>query len=151
MTRVLVVDAEQRPLAPCHPARPRRLLSAGKAAVWRRYPFSIVLSRQMCRINRFGFPDKAPKATSVVGGLRTGDMVRAVVAAASVKAGVYVGRLAVRATGSCNVRTAAGTIQGIPVRCCTPLHRGDGYAYADAYTRRRPLDQKGAAANPPQA
>jgi hypothetical protein len=43
MTKVLVVDAEQRPLAPCHPARARKLLSAGKAAVWRLYPFSIIL------------------------------------------------------------------------------------------------------------
>jgi hypothetical protein len=33
MTRVLVLDAEQHPLAPCHPARARRLLSAGKAVV----------------------------------------------------------------------------------------------------------------------
>ena len=31
-------------------------------------------SRQMCRTNDRGFPDKAPKATSVVGGFRTGDM-----------------------------------------------------------------------------
>jgi 5-methylcytosine-specific restriction endonuclease McrA len=93
-------------------------------------------SRQMCQTNRFGFPDKAPKATSVVGGLRTGDMVRAVVAAPSVRAGVYVGRLAVRATGSCNVRTASGTVQGIHVRYCTPLHRADGYAYADALSAR---------------
>jgi 5-methylcytosine-specific restriction endonuclease McrA len=90
-------------------------------------------SRQMCRTNRFGFPDKAPKATSVVGGFRTGDLVRAVVAAPSVHAGVYVGRLAVRATGWCNLRTAAGTIQGIPVRYCTSLHRGDGYAYAHVH------------------
>jgi hypothetical protein len=87
-------------------------------------------SRQMCRTNRFGFPDKGPKATSVVGGLRTGDLVRASVPASSVKAGVYVGRLAVRASGSCNVKTARGTIEGIPVRYCQPLQRGDGYTYA---------------------
>jgi 5-methylcytosine-specific restriction endonuclease McrA len=86
-------------------------------------------SRQMCRTNAFGFPDQAPKATSVVGGLRTGDLVRAVVPASSVKAGVYVGRLAVRATGSCHVKTARGTIEGIHVRYCQPLQRGDGYAY----------------------
>jgi hypothetical protein len=42
-TGVFVLDAEQRPLAPCHPARARRLLSAGKAAVWRRYPFTLIL------------------------------------------------------------------------------------------------------------
>jgi 5-methylcytosine-specific restriction endonuclease McrA len=86
-------------------------------------------SRQMCRTNASGFPDKAPKATSVVGGLRTGDIVRARMPVTSVKAGVYTGRIAVRATGSCNGTTAAGTVQGIHVRYCTPLHRGDGYTY----------------------
>jgi 5-methylcytosine-specific restriction endonuclease McrA len=87
-------------------------------------------SRQMCRTNAAGFPDKKAKATSVVAGFRTGDIVRAVVPASSVKAGVHVGRLAVRASGSCNLTTAKGTIQGIHVRYCTPLHRGDGYQYA---------------------
>jgi 5-methylcytosine-specific restriction endonuclease McrA len=87
-------------------------------------------SRQMCRTNAAGFPDKAPKATSVLGGFRTGDLVRASVPASSVKAGAYVGRLAVRATGSCNVKTARGTIEGIHVRYCQPLQRGDGYTYA---------------------
>jgi 5-methylcytosine-specific restriction endonuclease McrA len=99
-------------------------------------------SRQMCRTNPFGFPNLAPKATSVVGGFRTGDLVQAMVPEPSVKAGVYVGRLAVRATGSCNVKTATGLVQGIHVRYCQTLHRGDGYTYAF---------QKGAAALPPQA
>ena len=96
-------------------------------------------SRQMCRTNAWGFPDKALKATSVVGGFRTGDLVRAVVPAGSVKAGVYVGRLAVRASGSCNVKTPHRTIEGIHVRYCQPLQRGDGYTYATS------------AALPPQA
>ena len=69
------------------------------------------------------------KATSVGGGWRTGDLVRASVPASSVKAGVYVGRLAVRASGSCNVKTAHETIEGIHVRYCQPLQRGDGYRY----------------------
>jgi hypothetical protein len=84
-------------------------------------------SRQMCRTNRFGFPDTAPKATSGVGGFRTGDLVRAVVPPSSSKAGTYVGRMAIRATGSCNLTTAGGTIEGIHVRHCLPLQRGDGY------------------------
>jgi 5-methylcytosine-specific restriction endonuclease McrA len=86
-------------------------------------------SRQMCRTNSRGFPDKAPKATSVVGGFRTGDIVRAVVPATSTKAGTYLGRLAIRAKGSCNVTTASGTIEGIHYRYCCRLHRTDGYSY----------------------
>ena len=79
------------------------------------------------------------KATSVGGGWRTGDLVRAVVPARSVKAGVYVGRLAMRATGSCAITTAKGTVQGIHWTSCQPLQRSDGYSYT-----------KGAA-RPPQA
>jgi 5-methylcytosine-specific restriction endonuclease McrA len=95
-------------------------------------------SRQMCRTNAAGFPDKVAKATSVVGGCRTGDLVRAVVPPSSKKVGIYVGRIAIRATGSCNIRTASGTIEGIHVRYCQPLHKGDGYSYT-----------KGAALPPP--
>ncbi|HEV2460574.1 MAG TPA: RNA-guided endonuclease IscB [Ktedonobacterales bacterium] len=91
-------------------------------------------SRQMCRSNASGFPDKAPKATSVFGGFRTGDIVRAVVPAPSRNAGVYVGRLAIRATGSCNIKTRTSTVQGIHVRYCRSLHRGDGYAYQKGET-----------------
>jgi 5-methylcytosine-specific restriction endonuclease McrA len=87
-------------------------------------------SRQMCRTNAAGFPDRTPKATSMVGGFRTGDLVRAAVPASSVKAGVYVGRIAVRATGSCNITTGHGTVQGIHVKYCSAIHKGDGYTYA---------------------
>jgi hypothetical protein len=86
-------------------------------------------SRQMCRTNAAGFPDKAPKATSVVAGMRTGDLVRAVVPAPFVKAGTDVGRLAVRATGSRTITTSGRTLQGIPIRYCRPLQRADGYNY----------------------
>jgi hypothetical protein len=86
-------------------------------------------ARQLCRTDAQGFPNKAAKATSVVGGLRTGDLVRAVVPASSIKADVYVGRLAVRATGSCAIMTARGTVQGIHWTYCQPLQRGDGYTY----------------------
>jgi hypothetical protein len=68
-------------------------------------------SRHLCQTNAFGFPDEAPKATSEVGGFRTDDLVRAVVPSPRVKAARYVGRIAVRATGSCNPRSSTGTIQ----------------------------------------
>jgi hypothetical protein len=80
------------------------------------------------------------KATSVGGGWRTGDLVRASVPASSVKAGASVGRLAVRASGSGTIKTARGTSEGIHVRERQPLQRGDGYTY----------DQKRGAALPPQ-
>ncbi len=41
--RVFVLDHDQQPLMPCHPARARALLRRGQAAVFRRYPFTIIL------------------------------------------------------------------------------------------------------------
>ena len=46
MSRVLVLDKSNKPLMPCHPARARELLTAGKAAVYRQYPFTIVLKER---------------------------------------------------------------------------------------------------------
>ncbi len=43
MSRILVVDAEKRPLMPCTPARARVLLSEQKAAVLHRFPFTLIL------------------------------------------------------------------------------------------------------------
>ena len=41
----MVVDADRLALAPCTPRRARLLLSSGKAAVLRRYPFTIILKK----------------------------------------------------------------------------------------------------------
>jgi 5-methylcytosine-specific restriction endonuclease McrA len=105
-------------------------------------------SRQMCRTNAAGFPDKAAKATSVVGGFRTGDIVRATVPETSIKAGIYVGRIAIRARGSCNIKTSAGTIQGIHYRYCHPIHRTDGYNYTKGERAFRPTPLRESASSP---
>ena len=86
-------------------------------------------SRQMCGNDAFGFPNKTAKATGSVGGFRTGDIVRAVVPDTSKHVGTYVGRIAIRATGSCNITTKTAKLQGVHYRFCKPLHRGDGYTY----------------------
>jgi hypothetical protein len=43
MSRVLVLDSDRRPLMPCTSARARLLLRRGRAAVLRRFPFTIIL------------------------------------------------------------------------------------------------------------
>ena len=43
MSRILVVDAERRPLMPTTPARARILLKNHKAAILRRFPLVIIL------------------------------------------------------------------------------------------------------------
>ena len=45
MSTVLVIDTTKQVLNPVHPARARLLLTQGKAAVFRRYPFTIILKR----------------------------------------------------------------------------------------------------------
>jgi 5-methylcytosine-specific restriction endonuclease McrA len=86
-------------------------------------------SRLMCRPDKYGFPRTKSKGARRVKGFATGDIVKAVVVAGR-KAGTYVGRVAVRATGSFNIKTEAATIQGIGWRHCRMLHKADGYSYA---------------------
>jgi 5-methylcytosine-specific restriction endonuclease McrA len=45
MSQVFVVDTTKQPLNPVPPGRARMLLKQGKAAVYRRYPFTIILKR----------------------------------------------------------------------------------------------------------
>ena len=45
MSHVFVLDTTKQPLDPVHPGRARLLLSQGKAAVWRHYPFTIILKK----------------------------------------------------------------------------------------------------------
>jgi 5-methylcytosine-specific restriction endonuclease McrA len=47
MQRVFVLDHNKQPLMPCHPARARKLLKKGKAAVYRRYPFTIIMTQRV--------------------------------------------------------------------------------------------------------
>lgn len=46
MNRVFVLSNTKGPLMPCHPARARKLLAAGRAAVYRRAPFTIILTER---------------------------------------------------------------------------------------------------------
>jgi len=85
-------------------------------------------SRQMCRVDKYGFPRTSPKQGRVHYGFQTGDMVRAMVKK-GVKRGTYIGRVSVRAKGSFNITTPIGTTQGISYRYCTPTHKSDGYFY----------------------
>ena len=44
---VFVLDKNKKPLNPTHPARARKLLQTGKAAVFQRYPFTIILKEEV--------------------------------------------------------------------------------------------------------
>jgi 5-methylcytosine-specific restriction endonuclease McrA len=47
MSLVFVLSSDGQPLDPCHPVRARQMLNQGKAAVWRRYPFTIRLKERL--------------------------------------------------------------------------------------------------------
>jgi 5-methylcytosine-specific restriction endonuclease McrA len=81
------------------------------------------------RVNASGFPRGYLMRQKSVRGFRTGDMVKAVVTKGT-KIGAYVGRVAVRATGSFNIQTNAGVIQGISHKHCHITQRCDGYGYS---------------------
>jgi 5-methylcytosine-specific restriction endonuclease McrA len=84
--------------------------------------------RQMCLMDRFGFPRTSAKDATFVKGFQTGDTVKAIVTKGA-KVGTYIGRVAVRATGSFDITTKHGKVAGIGYRSCRVLHKRDGYSY----------------------
>jgi hypothetical protein len=85
-------------------------------------------SYQRTRLNRFGFPRGVLMRQKQVHVFQTGDMVKAVLPNGK-KAGAHTGRVAVRKTGSFNIQTEQGAVQGISHKHCTVIQRGDGYGY----------------------
>ena len=85
-------------------------------------------SRQMCRVDKHGFPRTSAKSVKIVKGFQTGDIVKAVVTKGK-KIGTYVGRVAIRAIGSFNIRTSKEIVQGISWKYCQSLQKVDGYCY----------------------
>ena len=85
-------------------------------------------SRQMCRMNKFGFPRTSPKGSKIVKGFQTGDMVKAVVSN-GLKAVEYLGRVTVRSTGRLNIKTKSGLTKDIGYKYCHLIQKGDGYTY----------------------
>ena len=85
-------------------------------------------SRQMCRTDKFGFPSRYVPRFKFVKGFQTGDIVKAMITSGK-KIGTYIGRVAVRSTGSFNLSTASGLVQGLSHKHCKSVHKKDGYGY----------------------
>lgn len=85
-------------------------------------------SYQRTRLDRFGFPRGYLTRLKSIKGFQTGDMVKAVVPTAK-KAGTHMGRVAIRATGSFNIQSCNGLVQGVSHRHCMVVQRADGYGY----------------------
>ena len=102
-------------------------------AGWRRPTLAIKATGrgayQRTRLDKYGFPRGYLMREKSVKGFQTGDVVRATVTKGK-KMGTYVGRLAVRASGSFNIQTGKEVIQGIGHQYCTMVQRADGYGYS---------------------
>lgn len=84
---------------------------------------------QRTRLNRYGFPRGYLTRSKSAFGFQTGDMVKAIVSRGK-KAGIYLGRVLIRASGSFNIQTGNGLVQGIHHRLCTLIQCADGYGYS---------------------
>ena len=87
-------------------------------------------TRQMCGTDKFGFPTRHRSRVQIHFGFQTGDMVKAVITKGK-KIGTYVGRVLCRATGSFDIVTKSGRVAGISHKYMRPIHKKDGYSYAN--------------------
>jgi len=94
-------------------------------------------SYKRTRLTKHGFPRGYLMREKSVYGFQTGDMVRAIVPTGKQK-GTWLGRVAIRKTGSFNIQTSSGGVQGISHRHCQLTQKADGYGY-----HLQPTPQKG--------
>ena len=85
-------------------------------------------SRQMCSMDKYGFPRTKPKGSKLVEGFQTGDMVKAIVPKGP-KQGEYLGRVAVKSSGYFDIKTKNGLAQSIGYKYCRLIQKNDGYSY----------------------
>ena len=93
-------------------------------------------NRQVIHVDKYGFPRRNKNNQLVrksaliktVKGFQTGDIVKAIVTKGK-KTGFYLGKVAVRSSGSFNIKTVSETVQGISHKYCKQIHRQDGYVY----------------------
>ena len=84
-------------------------------------------SRQMCRMDKFGFPRTKPKGSKLVKGFQTGDMVKAIVPKGLKKENILV-RLQLNLVDIL-IFTKTQVIQDIGYKYCRLIQRSDGYSY----------------------
>jgi len=93
---------------------------------------------QRKRLDAYGFPRGYLMREKSIKRFQTGDLVVAT-ATRGKKIGVHTGRVAIRRTGSFNIQTAQGVVQGINHKHCRLIQRGDGYGYSTTVKAEKPL------------
>lgn len=87
-----------------------------------------ITNRQYIIPNKYGFARGHRPQQKKVKGFQTGDIVKAIVTSGK-KVGQYLGRVAVRTSGSFNIKTKDSTVQGISFKFCKTVQFSDGYIY----------------------
>ena len=102
---VFVLDRRKKPLMPCSEKRARIMLGRGRARIHRMASFTIRWMREVehALVMAVAHPGKKVRTNHV--------------------------RVAIRASGSFNIQTATGLIQGISHRFRAMIQRADGYGY----------------------
>ncbi len=85
--------------------------------------------RQMCLMDKRGFPRTKAKQKRFNHGFRTGDIVRADVPSHLKNPGMHIGRLSAKANGAFTITTSTRTVTDIRKNYCQTLQRADGYGY----------------------
>lgn len=96
-------------------------------------------SRQMCRMDKYGFPRTKPKGSKSVKGFQTGDIVKAVVPK-GLKQGEYLGRVIIKSSGRFKIAYNNCIVEDIGYKYCHLIQKGDGYSYS--YNERK-INDKG--------
>ncbi len=88
------------------------------------------------RLDSFGFPRGYLTREKRIKGFQTGDLVQAILTK-GVHLGTWIGRVAVRTSGSFNIQTTGGVRQGIGWKSCRVLQRADGYGYSATHNSKK--------------
>jgi 5-methylcytosine-specific restriction endonuclease McrA len=86
-------------------------------------------TRQMCNVDKYGFPKNHRKNQKLYFGFQTGDLVKTEVPIGKYR-GVWKGRVACRASGSFDIKDGNGKIIcGSNYKYCQIVQRADGWQY----------------------
>ena len=120
MSKTLVLDTNKRPLDPIHPAQARQLLRNKKAAVFRQFPFTIILKESRPDSPVSPLRLKIDPGAKFTGMALVNDSTGEVVFAAELKHRGFVIRDAL--TSRRQLRSH---------KYCLATHKKDGYSYAN--------------------
>ena len=87
-------------------------------------------TKQKVITDKNGFPNKYRPDSPFVHGFRTGDIVKAVITRKSKFKGTWIGRIAVRSTGSFAIKVGKRKVFDINFKYCKTIQKMDGYNYS---------------------